>query len=248
MRIDLHTQAFNTLIPEVDGSQWLVTGIEGWDSPGLRQSSQPATSRHGQVLTESLLDTRSVTLKGIVKAVTAASMWTSYAFLSGLTNNLVVPRTLKVYEDDATKQAFYIRGGSPRMELIGGSSFEFEIPLVFMDPLKYAVTPKVGTLGATLTNTGNFTTQPTLTVTSGGTLAVTNTTESASATFTSGGNVLPTGTVVDFLNRSVKSAIGASLYTLLDISSVFWSLQPGANVITKSGTASVSYTFQDAWI
>lgn len=248
MRIDLHTQAFNTLVADANGTHWMVTGMEGWDSPGQRQSTAPPTSRHGAVILESMLDTRAITLRGVVKATGEGNFWAAYNALLGLVNNLTVPRVMKVHETPV-KRISVIRGGAPRLAHVGVGSFTFEIPLLALDPLKYADVAKSAAISGTLTltNDGTFDSEPIFTLTGAGTFSVTNTTRSAYAKVSSGSKSLPSGTVIDFNKRSVMLN-GVSYFSSLEPNAVFWSLAPGANSIKSEGSAPLSYTFRDAYI
>lgn len=138
LKITLGDFDFNTDIADSSGSFWYITAMEGWDSPALRQSFGQPTSRHGGVLLESLMDTRALTLTGVCKATSESAFWTAYNGLLGRTNNLVVPVDLIVYET-VPKKCGVIRGGQVRIDIIGGSAFTFEIPLIAPDPLKYSV-------------------------------------------------------------------------------------------------------------
>lgn len=249
MRIDLHGLPFNDEIPNTNGSLWYVTGMEGWDSPDLRQSFQDPTSRHGSVMTESMLGSRAVVLEGVVKSPNETAFWAAYNRLNGLTNNLFQPRFLKVYEVPTPKQVAYIRGGAVRMSMIGMSSFTFEVPLICPDPLKYASAPLTVSLlagaTATITGEGSFEAYPVVTMSAAGTFALENVTTGQRTT--TGTNVLPSGTVIDFKKRTVMSG-AVNLYTALQPSSVWWALQPGPNQITNFGGTAVSVQYQDAWI
>lgn len=249
IRVDLGSQAFNTQVADANGSLYYVTEIDGWDSPAQRQSFQGPASRHGSVILESLLDQRAVTLKGIVKATSETAFWISYNYMLGLVNNLYAPILLKMLENPTTKRLSVIRGGAVRQTFVGVGSFEFEIPLIAIDPLKYNDTATTTALAAAgtvaLTNTGTFGTYPVVTLTAAGTVVLNNTTYAQ--TLTTGTDSLPSGTVVDFSARTVLSG-SSNLYTTLDAGSVFWALQPGSNTITNTGTAPVSVTYRDAWI
>lgn len=136
--VTLNSQTFNTGIADSNGAQWFVTELDGWDSPGLRQSFGQPTSRHGVVVLESLLDQRALTLTGICNAGCEGDMWTAYNSLIGDINNLVTPVDLIVYET-TPKRIGVIRGGKIRLHHETMLIFTFEIPLIAPDPLKYSV-------------------------------------------------------------------------------------------------------------
>lgn len=252
MRIDLGDQSFNTGVPDVNGAIHMVTGMEGWDSPTMRQSTAAPTGQHGTVLTESLLEQRSVVLAGVVKAPSESVFWLAYNGLLGLSNNLVFPKRLTVHES-SPKFVEVIRGGQPRQAFIGVGSFSFEIPLLAVDPLKYTVTPKVVPVaaGATVTvqNDGNFITFARLRLTSSGTVKITNRTQASNATlFTRPDYALTIDSIIDMKRKTAQHSGGDNRYGHIDMAAVWWSLQPGANEIVNAGTAGIEMTYHDAWI
>lgn len=249
MRIDLGDLSFNTLVADGNGTHWIIThpdGLEGWDSPSLRQSFQDPAIKHGTVLTESLLGSRSLILRGIVKAPSEAAYWVAYNDLLGQVNNLITDIDLVVHEP-TPKQMGVLRGGQPRVRPIGVGAFDFEVPLLARDPLKYSTTEQQVAVGAsstvTCTNAGNFTTGPRVTTTSSGTVVLQNNRTGQRITTES----LPSGTVLDFAARTVYTG-STNRYTSLTPDSVWWELQPGANNIQNTGSASVSVVYRAAWL
>lgn len=244
MRIDLGSLVFNDAA-DVNGVNWYVTAMEGWDAPNIRQSFAAPASQHGAVALESMLDTRSLVLRGIVKAPTEETFWGAYNYLSGLPS-LWVPIPLVVHES-TPKQSNVIRGGLVRQNLVGVRAFEFEIPLIAQDPRKYATADTEVVIdpgsSATLTNNGQFATNPVVEVVSSGTVILTNTTTGQQIATAS----LPSGAVIDFHRHSIVSG-GLNLYSTLVPASMWWSLQPGANNISNSGSAQVRVTYRHAWI
>lgn len=119
MRIDLHGRQFSTLVPDADGTEWMMTEWEGWDSPSQRQSLISPTSQHGGVLTESLLGTRALTLTGVVKARTEALFWKAWNDMLALSSNLVTTRSLVVYEGLNPKKMGVIRAAEVRLAFAG---------------------------------------------------------------------------------------------------------------------------------
>lgn len=251
MRIDLGNIAFNNNTPDANGTLWYVGALEGWDAPNLQQDVSNATSRHGGVLSSSLLGTRSIVLGGIVKATNEANFWAAYNQILGQTNNLNNPILLKVHEGATVKRVSVIRGGLPRLAFRGVGSFTFEIPLLALDPLKYSDTERsvslaTGAVTTNILNDGNFETLMRFTTTAIGTVFLTNNTISATTTWESRVN-LRNGTAVDFNKRTVVSDTGDN-YSRVASYSVWFALQPGVNQISKSGTASLQIYSRDAWI
>ena len=246
--ISLGSIDFNNGVADANGSLWYVTEWEGWDSAGLRQSFEEPTSRHGSVVTESMLGARYVSLTGVCKAPNSAAFWTSYNRLSGVTAVLRTPIDLTVTEDVA-KTLYVIRSGNVRKRLIGNSAFGFDISLVAQDPLKYAAAGAPVAIAAagsqTLTNSGTFqSTRLVVTLTSGGTVALVN--NATGQTFGTGDTVAASGTVYDFHTRTALSGT-VNRYHEIAPSSQWWALAPGTNIIDNDGTAAVSITYRSAW-
>jgi phage-related protein len=180
---------------------------------------------------------------GTVKAPNDTAFWQAYGKLSLISNNLFTTRDMTVVEVPTTKRVSFVRGGKVRKEIKPGR-VDFEIPLLAPDPRKYNDTEDTAALAGTITNEGDFETHPTLTLTAGGDYTITNTTQGAGASLVIVG--APVGAVVDMKLRTVL--LGAvDYYSTVQPQSIWWTLLPGANIITKSGGAA-SITWRDAWI
>jgi hypothetical protein len=247
MRIDLGSIQMNTLTPDANGNTWLVTGMQGWDSPNQRQSFLSPVGKHGQVIGESMLDGRAIVLQGITKCANTGQFWSCYDQLLGKIANLQATIQLVVYETNYTKYVNVIRSGLPRITFIGQNAFTWEVDLLALDPLKYDNTLTQTPVAATINNAGNFASYPVLTITAGGTFTVTNTTIGAGASITAS-TAVPTGTVVDMYAHTIKDNAGNNIYSYLAQPPTWWALNPGNNVITKSGTATVRVDWRSAWI
>lgn len=245
MKIVLNDIEMSTGVADSDGSLWYVTEMEGWESPPTRLSSIDPSTKHGAVLTEGLYGARAVVLKGVCKATSEANFWKAYNHLLGSTSGLGVPFDLTVSED-IDKRLGVVRSGNIRQAFKGIGTFEFEVPLLAPDPLKYEVTETSTTIGAggtaTITNAGNFSTYPV--ITSGGDVSVENFT-TALTVFTAA--AVPSGTVFDTLNRTIYSG-ATNNYEKIAPSSTWWTLLPGANEIRNHGSASATITHHNAWI
>lgn len=245
MRIDIAGLQFNMDAPDEDGTYWYITEMEGWDSPNLRQSFGAPASQHGAVVLESLLDSRAITVRGIIKAITVEHFWTAYNLLSNLVP-LWTPADFVVYEHQP-KRAGVIRGGPIRLTWQFGTSCQFEIPMIAPDPRKYATGDTEQAIAAdqtvVVTNTGTAATPLVVTVTAAGTVELVNqTTGQRLATSTLG-----LGSVIDFKARTITTSGGANAYGALDPTSTWWSLAPGDNSILNSGTAAVQVTYRNTW-
>lgn len=235
----------NTGIPDSDGSLWYVDGIDGWDSPALRQSTLEPTSKHGSILTETLLGTRAVTVSGLCKCHGTSGYWASKNHLLGSTSGLGVAFDLRV-EEDVIKRLGVVRGGEVRITYFPGN-FRFEIPLLAPDPLKYAVATSIvdipgGEGTEVVVSTGTFATFPT--ITTSGLVNIEN--FSVGLTLRTM-EAAPDDTVFDMHERTVYSD-DVNNYGLLSPLSFWWSLQPGENEIRNHGTEDASMTYHDAWV
>lgn len=77
---------------------------------------------------------------------------------------------------------------------------------------------------------------------------VVNLSNAASGAKVSTGAVsVPGGTILDMLNRMMKSG-STNLYNAITPESVWWSLQPGTNTIANNGTGTATMTFHGAWL
>ena len=234
----------NTGTPDSDVSLWYVDGMEGWDSPALRQSTLDPTSRHGTVVTEALLGARSVVLSGVCKAAGEEGLWNSYNRLLGVTAGLAVEFDLVVGEN-VPKRLGVVRGGNPRIDIQPGH-FKFEVPLLAQDPLKYAVDPTTETVptsgSVALTNVGTFSTLPQ--ITTSGDVEVENFTTALTLRTS-----LPVSSGTTFDARTRTAFAGTDdQYSKLSPTSVWWSLLPGANEIRNHGSDDVDIIFHSAWI
>lgn len=244
MIVELGARIFGDGPADSDGTHWKVTALEGWGTPNARLSSQPMTSRHGTVPTEQMWSDRTLVLKGLATSLTEAGMDASWDALHGVAGDLLTPRPL-IVRQTIPKQLPVVSGGDPRAELIGGLAFAFEVPLIAHAPWKTSLTPTVVTFAAgathTVTPAGNRPATPTVTVSSAGTLVLRNGTRRLSTT------AVPAGAVADFGACTLRSSVGADLYSAIFPTSLWWDLAPGANTIVNEGTAGLSLSFSDTW-
>jgi hypothetical protein len=246
MKIVLNDIEMNTGVADTGGALWYVDGLDGWDSPNLRQSTLDPTTKHGTLLTEALLGARAVTLRGVCKAPDEDGFWAAYNRLLGATSGLGVPFDLTVSEN-VDKRLGVVRGGPVRQAISGLGSFTFEVPLLAPDPLKYATVPTSTEIAADgqapVVNAGTFVSFPTLTAS--GRVEVENFT--TALTLTTGTQTVPAGTEIDTLRRTIYAGT-VNLYEKISPLSVWWGLQPGDNTVRNHGTATVTVTHYDAWV
>lgn len=242
---------FNSGVADANSALWYMTDLEGWDSPSMRQDVQSATSRHGSVMAESMVDARALTISGICKAPSETQFWASYNNLLALTSNPQTEFTFKVTEGATTKQVKVLRAGGVRLKFIGVGAFEFDIPLIAPDPFKYADTETVLNLAAgthTINNAGTFETYPTITLTaSSSDYYFQNSTIGTGARLGNYASYLNgSGTEHNFYKRTVVNGT-RDRYLTLDPTSVWWALLPGNNTVVISGV-SVEFRYRSAWI
>lgn len=246
MRIQLHDQVFGT-DPDSDGIYWLVTELDGWDSPAVRVSTLDPTYRPGSVLAYATYGSRAMTLRGVIKAPTETLFWKAYNRLLEITNNPMQAREFMVDEMDVRKTLYVVRSGNIRQKFVGVGASTFEVPLTAHDPIKYGepVTTTIGS-GATksVVNPGNAISRHIVVGAQGdGTLAL----STGGASLTTGGTSVGAGTVADFRARTLYLN-GVNRYSQLHPMSSWWGLQPGANALANAGSTGVSITYRPAWV
>jgi hypothetical protein len=228
-----------------NGTRWWCNDITGWDGPGLRQSFGAPTSRHGGVVLESMLDTRPIVLGGTVQAACGEDMWLAYNEMLGRLNNLVAPVDLEVVEP-TPKHLGVIRAGPPRLDIRGTTMFDFSIALMATDPVKYGVTPVSVVFAAgqerTLSIGGNWPTAPVFSLGHG----VANLKNGAFVLATTP-NIMGGGSVLNMKAHTLYAGT-VNAYYCITPASVWWSLQPGVNVVKNQGTAAVTMTYSEAWL
>lgn len=250
MIFDLVT--YDTIIaggaPDADGITWCVSSIEGWwETPPLTQNVINPTGMHGSVIASSTLAARPLVLRGSAKAdmgTDPAVVIRAFDRLGGISWPLLSSKSLTVVEQGITRTVAVKTAGAIRKRWAGPLAFIFEVPLLAEDPRKYAATVTTVDLPATVPMLGNFPSEPVLTLTAGGNYTITNTTQGAGASLFLTG--VPAGTVVDMRGRSVKAGT-VDYYGAVGPTSVWWTLLPGNNVITKSGGAA-TISWRDAWM
>lgn len=230
-----------------NGCQWIVTAMDGWESPDVRQVTPDFASRDGLARGLSTYGGRPMNFEGICKTPNEAAFWKSYNRLLGLSGNLTSPFNVTVSED-VDKYVSCIRAQGLKAPVTPGY-FAFTLPLIVTHPLKYqttSVTAQInGGASAVLTNNGNY---PSMyirvTLTSNGTLKLKNAKSGLRLVST---KTMTSGTVLDFKDRTVLLN-DADRYGQLSPLSDWWTLAEGDTTIQNNGTANVSVEYRSAWI
>lgn len=127
--------SMNSNTPDSNGSLWYVTGMDGWESPQLRQQTMDPDLLPGTIVTHSRWGGRIVMLQGICKASSAAGFWASYNRIQ----TLVTPEgnvMMSVMEN--TLKRLDVRLQTPaKIKILGGSAFEWSLTLLAENPDKY---------------------------------------------------------------------------------------------------------------
>lgn len=246
MKIVLNGLVMNDGTLDANGCLWYVDAMDGWDSPALRQSMLDPSLRDGQILTDSRFGSRTVTLTGVCKAPSEEAFWDAYNLfptLVGMTDAVDL-----VVSENVDKRLSVKRTGTTKIGFVGVGAFKWSLQLLAEDPRKYAVSPTSVTIASggsqSVTNLGNAPSYPTLTTS--GTLTVTNTT-AGQAIMTASGQSLPSGTVIDMNSRTVLQGT-TSHYAKINPLASWWPILPGENTVSNTGSASVDLSFYDAWI
>ena len=246
MRIDLAGLRMSDGTPDANGCLWYVNEWEGWDSANLSQSLGGLTARHGSTLLENRFESRTVVLRGVMKAPDEAAFWAAYYTATGGLLSLFEERALDVYEAPTPKRLMVIQGAATRLTFVGVGAFNFEITATALNPLKTALTSTTTTVtaGSTLSifNDGNFYAYPKVTV--GGSVNLLDTANSLRLLTSI---AVPSGTVFDAWTRTVRNG-SSNLYNNLDPASQWLVFQPGENPIQNLGTSDASLEWRDTYI
>lgn len=236
------------------GVHWVITREDGWSGvPALRGSVLDPSTVSGTVPLPAVYEARGIVLAGLAKAPSVAAYWGARDRLGALTQSIINQDGTLTVENEVGERFCKVRtNGEVQLDApVGTNSFVFQIPLTAHNPFKMSGIEKTYTKPAgaqthVATNDGLAESHPKMTVLSAGTLKAQNTTAWGDPylDFLS----LPVGAVIDFYQRSVVSATGASLYDKRLTGSRWWTLLPGANTIEFSGTASVELSHRDTWI
>lgn len=247
MKVVVADIEMNTGVPDADGTLWYITEWDGWDSPAVRQATLDPVNRHGTTITEGLFGARSLSLTGIAKATSEANFWKSYNRLLGTTARLKSNPFGVVVSEDVDKVLWCVRSSNVKNDLKGGSAFEFNIPLLAEDPLKYGTVLHEVTIAAgdneTIVNAGTGPSYPL--VVAGADMEMDVEAVATGLRLRSG--FVPSGTVFDMNRRTAYSGT-TSVYGAIKPTSNWWALDPGSNEITNHGTESITVQYYDSWV
>jgi hypothetical protein len=254
----------------IDNAQWWITDLIGWDSPELRISQADLTSIHGIALGDTTWAGRSVSLVGVAKTTGGEiGFWNAR---NSLMKKLQISTdlTLQVDEKPIAKVLTVRLAGPIRMSLNPGN-FQFEIPLVAPDPVKYSTVTSSSTVygdyydplnSYAINNNGSFETYPVIQVITGGfnivignrTLMTVGKTDESVVPPGLVFNHLPDNITIDMKKHTLTYADGISYYfALVQSKSSWWHLAPGTNVINVASSGGgprpkMTVQFKNAWI
>jgi len=250
IQIEFDDIVFNTGTPDGTGTRWWITDYEGWESPELRQSILDLTGVDGVAIGESNFAGRPMTFQGAAMATSEANFWIAYNRLINTTAWLRPTGVLKFYEGSDVKRLYVARNARPQIKHVG-SHMTFQVHMIAPDPIKLADTATTATYNGsiTATNAGAFRTFPVVTMTSTGTPTFTNTDAGLSGLTLGFTGSLPSGTVIDFLDKTVRSPGDVNEESKLDVAAdEWWYLNPGANDLTRGGSGNASISYRSAWV
>lgn len=228
-----------------------VLSVEGLSPPPVRVDSSTRMVDHGSFAYGEYLEERHVIISGDL-VDTVANLPTRESELRAAFRPQRVPLGLvfkRPNEVEKRINCIPIRLSFPYDREYSRGYMEWVVELLAEDPRIYesAQNSQNITSGSTqvIANAGTFPTWPTITFNAGATNPkIENLTTNEYLLIT--GSV-PSGTVVDFANRTIMSG-GTSLYDQLSGLSTWWDLEPGNNSIKNTaGGATVAVTWRGAW-
>lgn len=257
---------------DANGTRWILSNLD--DSvPVVGQIAQ-RQGAHGGIATAQFYGARIINLTVTIVAATQALRDVARAAL----NQAVPVSDLALFrlDEPIPKQLYVRRAGSIMEKPLSLVHMEFGIALEAPDPRKYStvlqtitanqgpgaaglappwtppITLPAGTPPMTVscTNNGSFETRPTVTITGPITApAVVNQVTGQVVSFSSLALSASDVLVVDFLNQQ---GLLNGVFRPGDVSSSWWTMQPGTTGIRVTGTAStgasMTVAWRDAWI
>lgn len=180
--------ALQLSVTDSAGVEWGVTGVQGWDSPGLRASLTSRQADHGAWWSPVYLDPRPITLTGLI---TAPDRPTRDAAIEQLIAAVALTDTVLTVGESIPKQAAVRRSGQLLIAPLSECSATYSALVTAADPRRYDVNLQSQSTGLpstsggltfpitfpitfsavtssgfiTATNSGSFETRPVFTVT-----------------------------------------------------------------------------------
>lgn len=256
-------------VGDASNAKWYLTNLEGWDgTPPVRNGMMSKSLVSGGAYLPQFYEPRPVTLtiqclagNGINAEVAKAVFRNLHAYAL---NSDIKFQQIEVFDGDTTAIFQYGRaGGEMKIDPPNGTgAFQLTFPIIFSNPGKYQVivggggggapgfspaggSPPSGYTWDDVANAGTAWSYPVVTLTGAGAVDIAN--------ITFGGRVktsgsLPSGTVIDFLSRTIIGPDGTNYYNLIHSSTVWWALPPSSTSVVQMGEADMEIAFFDSYI
>lgn len=246
---DLFGIPANSDVPDSDGCIWTVASSDGWDAPDQRTGFVSPTSLHGQLATNQYADGRPVVMEGLILAPNEAAAWAAYDRVGSSMPGLLGEGDITAYEP-VPKFLTVVQDAPPRvskpasLDPSGRISMRYRLTLRAEYPWKRAVTaedPVAINAGATVpfTGGGNWPAEIVVTTTSSGTVNLTASGLSLTA------STVPSGTVFDSMPGafSVTGPSSEDLFSAMLPGFQWPAVVPGSNSFVNSGTANLVLSY-----
>lgn len=235
--------AFNTGIPDANGSIAWLDKLDGWAAPGESMSTLQPSADDGVQVTSHRYNERAVICGGIFTTTSEAGAWGTYnAVLRLLRKGNRCELT--VSEAGVIKGLMVVRGGAPLLDLSPGV-ITYQLSVMAPNPYKFGgiqsiVVPAGGQV--TITNTGTAATPywqmqaagaGRFAMRIGQRLMTTDTTSVTNAD----------------LRRDTKTftSNGVNRYGALATTFAWAAIEPGTNQVFNTGDTPVTVSWRDAW-
>lgn len=231
--------------PDADGTRYRALELIGYGASSLDAGQVAPTGQHGLALTGSWWRERRVTVRGRAQATSSAAAWAAYERLVALAP-LLATGSLTVYHP-TPKFLTVALGGTPQIsEPTGSHRVKFQIPVVAEYPFKRTLTSTTVTIPAggslTFTAGGKRPAEIEVETTAAGTVSL----SAYGSTQSMGATVLPAGSVMRSIDRTVLDDTGADAGAMPG-GFVWLAVKPGSNTFTNNGTAPVTLTYYDTF-
>ena len=267
--------------PDANGISWIWQTIDGWDSPDVVGQVIQRSADHGGWPASQFYAPRVITVTVMASAPTQALRDTARAVFQQVIPPGISPNDLAVltYNEPVPKQALVRRSGRITEQKPTLTDVIFTANLVAPDPRKYSAQPKSSTayIAATsaggglvvpftvpftldpgtppgvmtVTNAGTFETRPVITLKGPLTAPkISNVTYGMTVPFS---QVTLGATDVLTVDMDARAASLNGSYRTADLSSAWWVLEPGANILelgsaSAGSGASFTCSWSDSWM